>query len=159
MVGQMSQDIKAEPNLTPMLDMVFQLITFFMLVMTFKTAEIDFDLSLPVVGSARPVNTEGRTGLLVLNIDRAGNLKTTRPISDIDDYLRIQSQATLLANHMTPADLEAGGELPTTVVIRADRATPFGKLNRVIKACQESGFRKFALKAVERETKPAREGS
>ena len=159
MVGQMSRDVRADPNLTPMLDMVFQLITFFVMVMTFKSAEIDFNLSLPVVGSARPVKTEGRTGLLVLNIDQAGNLRTTQPIHDIDGFARIQSQATLLANHMTPADLEAGGELPATVVIRADRATPFGKLNRVIKACQENGFRKFAMKALEKEPAPARKGA
>jgi biopolymer transport protein ExbD len=151
MAGKLSQEVKAEPNLTPMLDMVFQLITFFMLVMTFKSAEIDFNLKLPVVGSARPVKTEGRTGVLVLNIDQNGNLRTTQPIRDVETFLRIQSQATLLANHMTPADLEAGGELPTTVVIRADRGTPFGKLNRVIKACQDNGFRNFALKALEKE--------
>jgi biopolymer transport protein ExbD len=154
MAGRMSQELKAEPNLTPMLDMVFQLITFFMLVMTFKSAEIDFNLKLPVVGSARPVKTEGRTGLLVLNVDQAGNVRTTQPVRDLATFIRIQSQATMLANRMTPADLETGGELPTTVVIRADRGTPFGKLNRVIKACQEGGFRKFALKAVEKESEP-----
>jgi len=159
MAGKLSQGVKAEPNLTPILDMVFQLITFFMLVMTFKSAEVDFNLKLPVVGSARPVKTDGRTGLLVLNVDQAGNVRTTQPIRDFDAFIRIQSQATLLANHLTPADLESGGELPTTVVIRADRATPFSKLNRVIKACQENGFRKFALKAGEKEAKSDRKGS
>jgi biopolymer transport protein ExbD len=158
MAGRLSHEYRADPNLTPMLDMVFQLITFFMLVMTFKSAEIDFNLSLPVVGSARPVSSEGRTGLLVLNIDRAGNLRTTQPIQDVDAFVRIQSRATLLANHMTPSDLEGGGELPTTVVIRADRATPFVKLNRVMKACRENGFRKFALKALEKEPKSDRRG-
>jgi biopolymer transport protein ExbD len=159
MAGRLSHDYRADPNLTPMLDMVFQLITFFMLVMTFKSAEIDFNLNLPVVGSARPVSSEGQTGLLVLNIDRAGNLRTTQPIQDIDAFVHIQSRATLLANHMTPSDLEGGRELPTTVVIRADRATPFVKLNRVIKACQENGFRKFALKALEKEPESVRKGS
>jgi biopolymer transport protein ExbD len=159
MAGKLSQDVKAEPNLTPILDMVFQLITFFMLVMTFKSAEIDFNLKLPVVGSARPVKTDGRTGLLVLNVDQSGNVRTTQPIRDLDSFIRVQSQATLIANHITPAELEAGGELPTTVVIRADRGTPFGKLNRVIKACQEGGFRKFALKAIEREPEPIRKDS
>ena len=159
MAARMSQEVKADPNLTPMLDMVFQLITFFVMVMTFKSAEIDFNLSLPVVGSARPVKTDGRTGVLVLNIDAAGNLRTTQPIHNLDHFVRIQSQATLLANHMTPADLENGGELPTTVVIRADRATPFGKLNRVIKTCQENGFRKFAMKALEKEPASVRKGS
>ena len=57
-----------------MLDMVFQLITFFMLVITFKSAELDMSLKLPVVGSARPVDTTAHD-LLVLNIDNTGNLK------------------------------------------------------------------------------------
>lgn len=158
-MAQLSQHVKAEPNLTPILDMVFQLITFFMLVMTFKSAEVDFNLKLPVVGSARPVKTDGRAELLVLNIDSAGNVRTTQPIRDIDAFIRIQSQATLAANRMTPADLEAGEELPATVVIRADRDTPFGKLNRVIKACQEGGFRKFAMRAVEKESEPIKKES
>ncbi|MEN6458313.1 MAG: biopolymer transporter ExbD [Thermoguttaceae bacterium] len=147
MAGKFSNDVKAEPNLTPMLDMVFQLITFFVLVINFRSAEIDFTLNLPVVGSARPVETGGRTGLLVLNIDAAGNLRTTRTIADIDNFLKIQSQAAMLANRLTPDDIERGTELPTTVVIRADRETPFGKINRVIRACQDNGFRSFALKA------------
>jgi biopolymer transport protein ExbD len=159
MAARMSQDVKAEPNLTPILDMVFQLITFFMLVMTFKSAEVDFSLKLPVVGSARPVKSDGRTDLLVLNVDRDGNVRTTQPIRDIKAFVQIQAQATMLANRMTPADLEGGGELPTTVVLRADRDTPFGKLNRVIKACQDGGFRKFALKAIEKESKPVKKES
>jgi biopolymer transport protein ExbD len=122
-----------------------------MLVMNFKSAEIDFNLKLPVVGSARPVKSDGHSGLLVLNVDEAGDVRTTRPIRDIDNFILIQSQATLMANRMTSADLAAGAELPTTVVIRADRGTTFGKLNRVIKACQQGGFRKFALKAIDKE--------
>ena len=43
MAGRLSQDVKAEPNLTPILDMVFQLITFFMLVINFKSAEIGLE--------------------------------------------------------------------------------------------------------------------
>jgi biopolymer transport protein ExbD len=139
--------VKAEPNLVPILDMVFQLITFFLLVTNFKAAEIDFSLKLPVVGSARPVATEGHVGVLVLNIDKAGNVRTTRPITDIDNYMQIEAQARMLGAHMTPADLEAGKELPTTVVIRADRAASFRAVNRVIRACQANGFRSFALKA------------
>ena len=46
-------ELNANPNLVPLLDMVFQLITFFMLVVNFKSAEIDRSLTLPVIGSAR----------------------------------------------------------------------------------------------------------
>ena len=59
MSGSQYHDASAEPNLTPMLDMVFQLVTFFMLVINFKSAQLDMNLKLPVVGSARPVDTKG----------------------------------------------------------------------------------------------------
>jgi biopolymer transport protein ExbD len=36
-------------------------------------------------------------------------------------------------------------------VIRADRATSFKMINRVIKACQDNGFLKFTLKAMNKE--------
>jgi biopolymer transport protein ExbD len=34
------------------------------------------------------------------------------------------------------------------VVIRADAETPFNLLNRVLMACQDNGYRRFALMAV-----------
>ena len=152
MAGRLSQEVKAEPNLTPILDMVFQLITFFMLVINFKSAELDLTLKLPVVGSARPVETHGQRGLLVLNVDHAGNLKIYgRVIKDIEDYIAKEAIASRMAARIASADSEAGQDLPTTVVIRADRATSFKMLNRVIKACQDNGFRQFALKAINKE--------
>jgi biopolymer transport protein ExbD len=65
----------AEPNMTPILDMVFQLITFFMLVINFQGAALDRSLQLPVLGSARPVDNQGQDDLLVLNIDSEGRVK------------------------------------------------------------------------------------
>ena len=64
---------KAEPNLTPILDMVFQLITFFMLVMNFKAAELDLSLRLPVIGSAKPPPEAKNVKLLVLNVQICTN--------------------------------------------------------------------------------------
>ncbi len=141
-------DASAEPNLTPMLDMVFQLVTFFMLVINFKSAQLDMNLKLPVVGSARPVDTKGQQDLLVLNIDSNGQLTVYNTPRDIDSYIRGEAQSSLLAAQQKNPSLQPGDELPTTVVIRADKATPFQLLNRVIKACQESGFRTFSLKAM-----------
>ncbi len=60
--------VKSEPNLTPILDMVFQLITFFMLVINFKSAELDLSLQLPVLGSAKPLPEGANLKLLVLNV-------------------------------------------------------------------------------------------
>ena len=145
------REASAEPNLTPMLDMVFQLITFFMLVINFKSAQLDMNLKLPVVGSARPVDTKGQQDILVLNIDFQGQLTVYNTPKDIDSYIAGEAQSSLLSARRANPNLQAGDDLPTTVVIRADRATPFHLLNRVIKACQKEGFRNFSLKAMSQE--------
>ncbi len=91
MAGSAHSAEKAEPNLTPILDMVFQLITFFMLVLNFKAAELDLSLRLPIIGSAKPLPTDvGDLKLLVLNVEictkcpHAGcdALATLRPVID-----------------------------------------------------------------------------
>jgi biopolymer transport protein ExbD len=150
-VSMFSRSLKAEPNLTPILDMVFQLITFFMLVVNFKSAELDLNLKLPVVGSARPVDTKGLVGVLVLNIDGAGNLRTTRTIQNLENFIRTEAQAVMFGAHITADDLARGQELPTTIVIRADRGASFMMVNRVIRECRKNGFRNFALKALDKE--------
>lgn len=148
MSASMSHSSSAEPNLTPMLDMVFQLVTFFMLVINFKSASMDLSLHLPVVGSARPVDTKGRTDLLLLNVNSSGQLTVYGSERDVDKYIAGEAQASLLAARQTRPNLKPGDELPTMVVIRADRTTPFRLLNRIIEACQKNGFRSFALKAM-----------
>ena len=151
MSASRSHGANAEPNLTPILDMVFQLITFFMLVINFKSASMDLSLKLPVVGSARPVGMKGQEELLILNINSLGKLNVYGVEKDIESYIAGEAQASLIAARRTSPDLKDGDELPTSVVIRADKATPFKLLNRVIKTCQDNGFRKFALKAKDRE--------
>ena len=41
-----------------------------------------------------------------------------------------------------------------TVVIRADRETPFRLLYRIVVSCQEHGFRNFSLRALNRKEEP-----
>jgi biopolymer transport protein ExbD len=142
----------AEPDLTPMLDMVFQLITFFMLVLNLKTAELDTTLMLPVVGSARPVEGMKEDELMVLNINKEGHLKAYgRDVGhteeEISNFLLKEGQASLLSAKKNYPNIQAGDELPALVVVRADKATPFKLLNIVLTKCQENGFRNFALKS------------
>jgi biopolymer transport protein ExbD len=138
----------AEPNLTPMLDMVFQLVTFFMLVINFKAASLDLTLKLPVVGSARPVDTQGQEELLILNIDLHGKLNVYGVPKEVGGYIAGEAQASVLEARKKKPDIKFGDELPTTVVVRADGTTPFKLLYNVIKICQDNGYRKFALKAM-----------
>ena len=139
-----------EPNLTPILDMVFQLITFFMLVINFKGAALDLKLQLPVLGSARPVEEEGDEGLLVLNVNSEGEVTVYNKPVDVAQYIGREAQLEGQRLIAQGKAFQAGDELPTTVVIRADRRTPFNLLNEVITVCQTNGYRKFALKAMNR---------
>jgi biopolymer transport protein ExbD len=149
MSASMSHGSSAEPDLTPMLDMVFQLVTFFMLVMNFKAASLDMTLKLPVVGSAKPVDTKGQEDLLILNIDPLGHLNVYgMEKKDINAYIAGEAQASLLIARRKNAEIKSGDELPTTVVVRADKSTTFNLLYKVIKICQDHGYRRFALKAM-----------
>ncbi len=143
----------AEPDLTPLLDVVFQLITFFMLVINFSNDNYDQRVRLPVAGTARPVEDGEKISedRLVLNVDRRGHLlmngqemPTHKAVSEI------KHQADLVKLNLKAAGQkpDATGGLPTTIVLRADKDTPFSLLHSLIKACQTNGFHKFALKAM-----------
>lgn len=148
MSASMSSHASAEPNLTPMLDMVFQLVTFFMLVINFKGAQLDLSLKLPVLGSARPLDTEGHDELFVLNIDSQGKLKVYGVEKDMKSYIAGEAKVAIAKMTFDNPKFKKGDELPTMIVIRADKATPFKLLDEVIKTCQEHGFRRFSLKAM-----------
>jgi biopolymer transport protein ExbD len=147
MSASMMHQPRAEPNLVPMLDMVFQLITFFMLVVNFKGAETDLTLQLPIVGSARPIDNQGQDSLMVLNIDAQGRLRVYGAINDVKAYVTTEAKRETEKLLAANAGFKPGDELPTTVVIRADRAIPFKLLNEIVKTCQQNGYRKLALKS------------
>jgi biopolymer transport protein ExbD len=143
----MSGSSEGEADLTPMLDMVFQLITFFMLVLNFKAAALDMTLKLPVVGSAMPVDTGGQEELLILNLSPAGDLTVYGNKVDLEHYIAVEAEVSRLTAKAKGVEIKSGDELPTTIVIRSDESSRFKDLYRVIEACQKKGYRKFALKA------------
>jgi biopolymer transport protein ExbD len=152
MSASLSSEIRAEPNLTPLLDVVFQLITFFMLVINFGTDNYDQRVRLPVAGSARPIEDADRiaTDRIVLNVNRQGHLlfngEVQLPHKAIETIKR-EAQLVLLNARAAGVKVDRTA-LPTTIVLRADRDTPFAALYGLITACQSSGFNKFALKAM-----------
>ncbi len=153
MSASLSTELKAEPNLTPLLDVVFQLITFFMLMINFSSDNYDRRITLPVAGSARPVEDDRQVAedRLVLNIDRDGHLLMggeAQTIHQASQTIRHQAELIKLNLKAAGKKTDATGSLPTTIVLRADRDTAFSSLLGLIKACQSNGFRKFALKAM-----------
>ena len=153
MAGTLNLELHAEPNLTPLLDVVFQLITFFMLVINFTAENYDQRVHLPVAGSARPVEDTQRVGedRIVLNVDRDGHLLKGGQSQPLNEAIAsIKHQADLIKLNLKASGLkfDPAAGLPTTVVFRADKDATFATVIKLINACQTQGFRKFALKAM-----------
>lgn len=143
-------DVKYQPDLTPLLDVVFQLITFFIMVSNFSQEVYDQRVRLPVAGSARPI-LDADEDKLVLNIDPEGRLlfnnqtlSTDRAIKEI----RFQADLARLNSDAAGVSLSAGEALPTTIILRADREAPFTEVFALIRACQDVGFARFDLRAL-----------
>ena len=64
------------------------------------------------------------------------------------EYLAKEANYARLELKREGKKVKAGDELPTMVVVRADSSTPFEQLNKVLTDCQKNGFRKFALRAM-----------
>jgi biopolymer transport protein ExbD len=153
MAGSPLGEIKAEPNLTPLLDVVFQLITFFIMVTTFSSENYDQRVRLPIAGSAQPLEDEKQVSedRLVLNVDKDGHLLINGEVQPLNVAIKtIKHQADLVKLNLKAGNikLDASGGLPTVIVLRADKDTNFSAVNDLIKACQATGFRKFAMKAM-----------
>ncbi len=145
MSAQTSEGV--EPNLTPILDMVFQLITFFMLVINFKGASMDLSLQLPVLGSARPLEYKGKLEPLMLNLDAQGGVQSFgRPV-DVQTFVPHEAKMLKLQLKALGTPIEEG-ELPVPVIIRADRTVDFASVLKVIRLCQNEGYRQIALSAM-----------
>src|SRR3954471_9083391 len=106
----MSSELRAEPNLTPLLDVVFQLISFFMLVINFSSENYDQRVRLPVAGSARPIE-EGEKAAsedrLVLNVDREGHLLISGEVMTQQKAIQeIKHQADLVKLNLKSAGVK-----------------------------------------------------
>ncbi len=140
--------LSAEPNLTPILDMVFQLITFFMLVLSFKTASVDPNVRLPVLGSAQPSYPEAERNFVVLNIDASGELRVYGTKYDLEQYLTYEVE-NLKKNALETKALKPDEPFQAAAVIRADRGTSYSHLHRILGVCKMHGFRDITLKVMD----------
>ncbi len=149
MSAQSSESI--DPNLTPMLDLVFQLITFFMLVTNFKGASMDLSLKLPVLGSARPLDWQGKLEPLLINLNSEGKIRSAGINHEIEPFIKREARFVKLQLQAGGTEYKEGQELPVPVIVRADKDVKFSMLNQVIRTCQDVGYRQFSLSAMTRE--------
>jgi biopolymer transport protein ExbD len=123
-----------------MIDMTFQLITFFMFVMNFSEAEQDDRIQLPLSQLAKPVEGAMESPITLQLTNRGSVIYAGEmvAVSDIGTYL--EREKTVM--------LDAGKEpSAATVIVRADGRSKTGEVQEIIRKCQEKGFERFALRA------------
>jgi biopolymer transport protein ExbD len=148
-----SQESRLDPNLTPLLDVVLQLITFFMMLVHFGT-QIEGaarDVRLPTAPAALP-SGDMTLDHLVIGLDARGRLLIG---DEARDRTAAEAWWTEEARKRREG-LKALGhnslELPTIVVIRADKTLPYGRVRDTLELAQRVGFAHFTL-VVLRETR------
>jgi biopolymer transport protein ExbD len=136
-----------EMDMTPMIDVVFLLIIFFMIITDLTQKDLE-DLELPMVENAsedKPDPTEKRP---IINIKFSGEIIVTRETyydPEVDDqksdpYVRLKEWLSLAASNMKRAD--DGSDLPDdNLLIRADMSTPFKHIQKVLEFCGQEGIK------------------
>lgn len=136
-----SQTFHVQPDMTPMLDCTFQLTFFFMLTLNFSTDTQSELIHLPVSEIAKPVpgamSSRVTVQLLVSGLVLFGG-----------DQMTVAALEAPLQRERDMIKAVLGRSIDDAmVVIRADRHAPVGKLQEVIRLCQNTGFVKFVLRA------------
>lgn len=139
-----------------MIDIVFQLITFFMVINNFDQNEADERVTLPRDQLAKPPAVQ-RKNSFTLNFgferDKKGAIIDTTPYMFFGDERYELSQLRPRLQQESLFFSTIGTELKeVTVEIRADSEIESGKIQELIQMCQEKGiaFERFALKATQK---------
>lgn len=131
---------EAQSEMTPMIDMTFQLIAFFMFVISFSEGDQNQLIRLPSSELAKPPESAPAwpitlqmtaKGTVFYGVDEL-TLEGLRPILEVEKDL---------------IGRRGGNFQNTTVIIRADRNAKTGRVQELIRLCQSVGFEKFTLRA------------
>jgi biopolymer transport protein ExbD len=142
-------DATIEMDMTPMIDVVFQLIIFFVLITDMTQSELE-ELKLPVAKNAVQDKPDPKVVRPVLNILPDGTMITKKrtlyfpekdDLTETERYLADQSR-------LMPwkFDKDVGADLPQNpLLIRADKNTEFKYIQRVMEICGKKGIQIWKL--------------
>jgi len=130
----------AEMDMTPMIDVTFQLIAFFMFVLNFSEVDTDQRINLPASELARPPDAPYAQPLTVQMTANDTILFAG------DEMVPAALQSALMREAQIIRAYPNKKLSDVTIVIRADRLAKTGKVQEVIQMCQKAGFDMFALR-------------
>jgi biopolymer transport protein ExbD len=142
-------DQSIEMDMTPMIDVVFQLIIFFVLITDMTQSELE-ELKLPVAKNAVQDKPDPSIVRPVLNILPDGTMIQKKrelynpekgDLTEVERYLA--DQARLMPQEL---DKALGVKLPDNpLLIRADKNTEFKNIQKVMEICGKKGIQIWKL--------------
>ncbi|TFG75257.1 MAG: biopolymer transporter ExbD [Thermodesulfobacteriales bacterium] len=113
-------------DLTPIVDVVFNLLIFFALSLNFAATSGGINVKLPSASSAEPVKSEQ----LTINLTQAGQVYYNDKEINIDDL---------------PSKLKDIEDKDSLIIIRADNSVPHGQVVEIMDIVKTGGFSKLAI--------------
>ena len=117
-------------SITPLIDVVFLLLIFFLVSSRFAEEERELELNLPSVSEALPATAQPQE--LVVNIDKEGRFF-------IDGSFRQEEQVEQILRRA-----QANNPLTQAVVIRADKQTDWDRVAIAINLCKKVGINDYS---------------
>ena len=128
-----SSDPGVSIDLTPVIDMVFLLLIFFLVATTFHQTEREMRIALPTASAAEPISTLLRE--FVINVDSEGQI--------------FMSGRLITAEELAARVKEAVSVNPDQkVTVRGDRAASYASIVSVLDVCKSSGIQEPYLDTV-----------
>lgn len=116
-------------DLTPMIDMVFNLLIFFMVVSQFAKEDRDFKVDLPSASDSLPLTQAPKE--IFINIDRDGRyFVRSQRLSERELAEQLKKSAT-----DNPAN--------QGVIVRADKHAPWDAVATALRLCKQTGITHF----------------
>jgi len=116
-------------NITPLIDVVFLLLIFFLISSRFSEEERELDLNLPSVTESLPATAQPDE--LIVNIDETGRYFIDGSFRQLEQVEQILRRA------------KTNNPLTQTVVIRADKKTDCEPLLIAIGLCKKVGINEY----------------
>ena len=132
----------AEGDLTPMIDMTFQLIAFFMVLVNFAQTESNDQVKLPSSQLVKPPEVPLEFPI-VLHVAKDGQI-----FLGGDDYT-VETLRVGLNQEISVIRAEGKAVGDANVVIRAHKDAAAGEVQEIIRVAQEQQFENFALRVKE----------
>ncbi len=132
-----------EGDITPMIDMAFQLIAFFTVLINFTEADQNAKIQLPESELAKP--PEGPLEYpITLHLTKEGSVI----IGGEEVYM--EGLRPYLVKESDVLALQGRPQSEATIIIRGHKDAKTGDVQELIKVCQQNSFEKFALRAQEK---------